>query len=248
MSSTRFLPGARPFGAGAQAAVGDGVHVPEDDVGLEPRLEHRVRAAVHAHDERTELAHVRAQHREVLLVVVATDDDEDVPPLEDGPDLRHPDAVDDEVALALDVLHRVLGECLELAGQAQAGPLGRLGDRLGVLDDARGDELGAVVDGAVRVDLDLVAVGQLHEVGAHVVYERDAGGDDDAGAGVRVAAGRRLGGVEDRGRPRGDERLRRDPVDVDVVDDRDVPGAQAAGQALGPDVHTGRADDQPGVL
>ena len=67
------------------------------------------------------------------------------------------------------------------------------------------------------------------------------GADDDLRAEVRVAAGRRAGGVEHRGGLARDERLGRDAVDVEVVDDGDVPGAQPLGQRLGPGVDAGRA-------
>ena len=118
--------------------------------GLRPRLDERVGAAVDPDEHRAVLADVGAQRAQVLLVVVAAHDDEGVPAVELGGDVGDADAVEQQLALAAQVLHRVGGERLELDGQP--GP--RLGHRglhqLGVEACALGDDLVA--------DPDLVAV------------------------------------------------------------------------------------------
>ena len=60
---------------------------------------------------------------------------------------------------------------------------------------------------------------------------------------VRVPAGDAGLGVDDRGRLGGDERLGRDPVEVDVVDDRDVAVVEPTGQARGAAVEPGHPAD-----
>ena len=72
------------LGAAAQGVVGDRVHVADDEVGLVPRLDERVGAAVDADEDRLVLADVVAQGLQVLLVVVAAHDDERVPAVEVG--------------------------------------------------------------------------------------------------------------------------------------------------------------------
>ena len=78
---------------------------------------------------------------------------------------------------------------------------------------------------AVALDLDVVALAQLPEhILAEVVDEGDAGLDQRLRAEVRVPAGDRRLRVEDGGHADGDQRVRGHPVEVDVVDDRDVAG------------------------
>ena len=80
-------------------------------------LEQRVGSAVHADQHRAELPDVRPQRRQVVLVVVAADDDEHVPAVHLGADLRHADAVEQQLTLAAEELHRVGRERLQLHGQ-----------------------------------------------------------------------------------------------------------------------------------
>ena len=67
------------LGAAVHGAVGERVEVAGDDVGLEADLEQRVGAAVDRDQHGMELADVRAQRREVVLVVVPAHDDHRVP-------------------------------------------------------------------------------------------------------------------------------------------------------------------------
>ena len=57
------------LGAAAQRLVAGRVHVAEDHVGLQPRLEHRVGAAVDGDDQRAHVADVGAQRLQVAAVV-----------------------------------------------------------------------------------------------------------------------------------------------------------------------------------
>ena len=74
--------GRRSRRRSAARASRHGVHVADDHVGLVAGLEQRVGAAVDADEHRPVLPDVGAQRREVLLVVVAPDDDEHVPAVE----------------------------------------------------------------------------------------------------------------------------------------------------------------------
>src|SRR5262249_59120575 len=73
------------LGAAAQGAVGGRVHVAEDQVGLQPRLEGAVGAAVDGDDQRSHVADVGAQRFQVAAVAVAADDDQDVAGAGGGP-------------------------------------------------------------------------------------------------------------------------------------------------------------------
>jgi hypothetical protein len=57
--------------------VRDAVHVAEDQVGGVARLDQGVGAAVDAQQHRADVADVRAKDRQVLLVVVAANHDQD---------------------------------------------------------------------------------------------------------------------------------------------------------------------------
>src|SRR6185312_16413328 len=75
-------------------------------------------------------------------------------------------------------------------------------------------------------DLDLVTVVDLpHHVRADVVEQRDLRGDNALGPTVRIATGDRRAGVDDSGNAARNEPLGGDPVDVLVIDDRDVAAA-----------------------
>ena len=110
------------LGAAAQRRVAGGVHVAEDHVRLQPRLEHPVGAAVDGDDQRPHVADVGAQRLQVAAVAVAADDDQDVAVAEGGPGRRELDAAGQQVGLLAHVGDRVLGEL----GQRLVDPLALL--------------------------------------------------------------------------------------------------------------------------
>ena len=73
-----------------------------------------VRAAVDTDQHGAVFADVGPEHGEVLLVVVAAHDDQDLAAIDLRPDLRDADAVEEEVALPEEVLGRVRREGLQL--------------------------------------------------------------------------------------------------------------------------------------
>src|SRR5699024_4966408 len=77
------------LGTGGQGGVGHGVHIPDDHVRSVAGLDDGVGAAVDADEQRAVFANVGGQHRQVLLVVVAADDDEHVPVGEVGAHFGH---------------------------------------------------------------------------------------------------------------------------------------------------------------
>ena len=101
------------LGAAAQRRLAGGVHVADDHVGLEALLEQRVGAAVDGDDPRLDVADVRAQHAQVLLVVDAAHDDQRRAVAEVGVEARQVDAPRQQLALLEHVLDRVLRERLE---------------------------------------------------------------------------------------------------------------------------------------
>ena len=147
------------LGAAAQHVVGDRVHVADDHVGGVAGLDQRVGAAVDADQHRLVLVDVRPQDVEVVLVVVAAHHDQHVPAGDPGLHLGHADAVEQQVALLLEVVHRVRRERLELHRQALAGVGHRGGHGVGVLPDPGGDRLAAEQHG-VALDADQVALVQ----------------------------------------------------------------------------------------
>src|SRR5690606_37249412 len=230
------------LGARGERLVGHRVHVPDDEVGLEAGLDDRVGTAVDPDENRPVLAHVGTQRLEIFLVVVAAHDDEGVAALETGRDVGHPHAVEQQLALAAQEVHRVGGEGLELDGQPFARLVHRGGDRLGVLHGALGHK-GVAVEDLPAVDPYAPPLAQPHDVGAEGVDERDARRDQDLGPEVRVPTRDRPRGVEHGRRPPFDEGLGRDAIDVEVVDHGDLAGLEPGREVLGARVDAHGCDD-----
>ncbi len=224
------------LGAAAQRALGDRVEVAHDEVGQVTGLHQGVGAAVHTDQDRAVLPDVGAEGGDVLLVVVAAHHDQDVPALHGGADVGHPHAVDEQVALAADVLHGVHGEVFDLDRQARPR-LGHRGlDVLGRDHLALADELLVEVDLAL-VDAHHVAVAHaVEDLGGGAVDERHPGVHQDLRAEVGIAPADARRDVHHDGNTARDKSLRAHPVDVDVIDDRDFPGPEALGQPLGPPI------------
>ena len=137
------------------------------------------------------------------------------------------------VPLAIHVLHGVGRERLELRGQPRLRFGHQGGDRLGVLRGALRDRLLTDADG-VAVDADLHALLDGGEdLGADVVQQHDAVRDEQIRAEVRVTPGDARLRVDDGGDLGRHERLGRDPVEVDMVDHRDVAGVEPPHESLG---------------
>jgi hypothetical protein len=237
------------LGAAAERVVAHRVHVADDHVRLVAGLTQRVGAAVDPDEHRPVVADVGAEGVQVLLVVVAADDDQHVPALDLRRDVGDAHAVQQERALPLHVLHGVGGEGLELGREAGLRLRHGLGDRGAVVHGALGDDIAVVGEEPVAVEPQVCALLAAGEhVLADVVEQRDAGGDEDLGAEVGIAAGDAGRGVDHRGDLAVDQRVRAHPVDVDVVDHGDVTGLQPLGQVLRAAVQPdGAGDSGPGV-
>lgn len=231
------------LGAAAQHVVGDRIHVADDHIGRVARLDQSVGAPVDANQHRLELPDVRAQHVQVGLVVVAPDHDQTVPALHLGGDLGHADTVEQQVALLLEVVHRVGGERLQLHRQALPGVGHRLGHALGVLEAAVCHRIVVQVDGVALDAHRVTLTDPLEDALTEVVEQRDARRDQHLRPEVGVTAGDRRLGVQHRADTDRDERVGGDPVQVDVVEDRDVAGAEPADQPFRAAVQARGAED-----
>jgi hypothetical protein len=213
------------LGPALQRPVGDRVHVSDDQVGPVPGRQQRVGAAVHADQHRLDIAQVRLQRRQVLLVRVPPHNDDAGPPGEPGPHRRHPAALEQQVPFGVQELHRVRRERLQLGGQPVLGtghagrhPVGVLAYALG--DRERSDPY------EVTVHCDQITVTHvLEDTVTEIVEQRDTRLDEHLGPERRVPAGHRGPCVEHRRHPGRHQRLGRHPVQVDVVDERDVARA-----------------------
>ena len=222
------------LGAAAERRVRDRVHVADDHVRLPALLHQRLGAAVHRDQHGPEVAHVRAHDPEVALVARAARDDERVAVAEAGAELREVDPLGQQPPFLAEVPQRVVGEVLQRLGDAAL----LLGERIGQLvlaERAAGREAGAVPEQARSPHGQLLAVRELvEELRAGDVDQAHAAADEEQRPRVRVAARLRRGDVDDDAHARLDELLGRDAVDVGVVDDRDVVGAEAAHELLRP--------------
>ncbi len=129
------------LGAAAQRLVGHRVHVADDQVraGGRPPAARRPRRRPPISTGRYSRMYGRSVGQ-VVLVVVAADDDQHVPAVEPGRDVGDADAVEQQLALAAQELHRVRRERLELHRQPGPGLGHRGGDGLGGLHDALGHQ------------------------------------------------------------------------------------------------------------
>ncbi len=161
--------------------------------GVRPELQDGVGAAVDADEQRPLLLQVAAaaQQLEVLLVVDAPDDHEHLPALEVDRDVGDVRIVDEQVALALDVVEGVLGEALELVAHVAAGVVEHGAERGRCPAGCPWRWRWSPTRTVVAVDGDGVAVGDRgHDVVADAVEDGDAGGRR-AAAGPGWGTGRR---------------------------------------------------------
>ena len=218
----------------AERGVGDGVEVADDQVGGQPDLAERVGAAVDGDQHRAEVADVGPHHAQVRLVSRAARDDERVPVADPGAQRGKLDPGGERAGLLLQVAQRVLRERAERLGDAALLVDERLLERRGVEHGALGDERPVPPD-APAVEAHELAVGEeVEQRCAGGVDEPDPGADELQRARIREASGRRARDVDDGPDARLRELLRRDAVEVWVVDDRDVLGPEALDEILRP--------------
>ncbi len=236
------------LGPAAQRLVGAGVHVADDHVRSVARLDQRVRAAVHAHQQWTVLADVGPQGIQVAAVVVAADHDQHVPALDLGArrrGRRRPPAAAPSPPGGRSSC------CRRTPRSGPTGPPGRTaaarrGSRWCRACPRRPPSpwwSSSRPPSSVSRSPSCTAVKICV---TDVVDQRDAGVHQDAGSQVRVAARDRRDGVDHRRHPGLDQRLGADPVQVGVVDDGDLPGPQSLGEVLGAAVEPHLATDLGG--
>ena len=151
------------------------------------------------------------------------------------------DPAREQLALVAHVLDRVVGEALERLADLVSPRLGFAAHALSVEHLAAPDRLAAAEHlrghgrSARPADPDhhRVAVGDRVEQGViRQVHQQDPGLDEQLRPEVRVGAARGASGVEDRTHFRRDQLLRRDAVQVDVVDQGDVAAHEMPDQQL----------------
>ena len=121
-----------------------------------------------------------AQHREVLLVVVAAHHDEDRAAGEVVVEVGQPGAAEEKVALALHEVHGVAGERLEPFAHPELGLSHRLPHGRLALPDPHPDEPVARVD-AIALEPELFLPDLLQHELPHRVDERNAGSTNRSG-------------------------------------------------------------------
>ncbi len=146
------------------------------------------------------------------------------------------DPLGEQAAFLAQVLERVLREDLERVGHPRALLCER---RLepGGLEGSPVGEARAVPEDARAADGHGLAVADLvEELRSGRVDQPDAAAHKEQRAGIREATGLRAGHVHDDAHARLEQLLGRDAVDVLVIDDRDVTGAEPPDEALRPPV------------
>ena len=214
------------LGTAEQRLVRDRVHVSDDDVRLPAELEQRVGAAVHGDEHGLEVADVALDDPQVALHPGTARDDERVPVAEARAQRRELHRAGEHAALLAQVAHRVLGELLERMRHAPA----LIGERARQLVDAqrasRRDAVAVPEDAAAAHRYELALAHRVEQLRAGDVDQLHAAAHEQQRPRVREAAGLRRRAVDDDARARVEQLLRRDAVDVAVVDDRDVAALQ----------------------
>ena len=158
-------------------------------------------------------------------------------------DVGDADSVDQQRTLATDELNGVARERFQMGDQSALGFLHQLGDlfvgALGAEDQSTVTDVHtAVVEADFGPVFDL-----LEDVGAGLVDQGDAVGQQHLGAQVGIAARHRGRRVDDGGDLGVDERVGGDPVQIQHVEHRDVTGAYPAQQPVDVAVDPGGPDD-----
>jgi len=220
-----------------ESCVRDRVHVSDDEVRTMPSLEQRVGPTVDADQDGPILTDIGPQRLQVVLVVIAPNHHEGVTAVQHRGDVGNPHAIEQQLAFAPEVLHRVGRERLEL-DRKPCPCVGHGGsDHVVVEKAALGHDHLTHVEGA-SVKTGALPVPQLeHHVLADVVDQRHACVHQDLWPKVRVAPGDRRRGVDHRHRLAGEQSLSADLVEVLMVDDRNVAGLEPLGQLLGAPVN-----------
>ena len=157
---------------------------------------------------------------------------------------RQVEASGQQLALLHHVLDGVLREGLERLADLAAALVRRRGDRRGLQNLAAPGDRPVGAEDLAAAQGDLLAVAQLVEQPlSRRVDQADPRLHEQQRPHVRVLATRRRRAVDDRRHAARDEVLRRDAIEVAMVDDRDLPGAQTLDQVLGPLPQPGGADD-----
>ena len=159
-------------------------------------------------------------------VVVAGRDDEHLAVGQVHLHVGNPDAVEEHPALPPHELDGVGRERLQLVGQPRLGLDERVGHRVRGLRDAVGEHLlPGVEHPLVHTHPDAV-LDRVQHLGTDRVDQRDPGVDEDLRPQVGEASGDRGGGVDDRHDLRGDQRVGGRPVEIDLIEHRDVARPQ----------------------
>jgi hypothetical protein len=148
------------------------------------------------------------------------------------PERREVDPLGEQAALLAQVAHRVVGERLERLGHPPLllgqGPL-----ELGRVQQAPAGEARAVAEDARAAHGQELAVADFVEQRRpRRVDQPHAAADEEQRPRIREASGLRVGHVHDDAHARLDQLLRRDAVEVGVVDDCDVVRGQPADEVL----------------
>ena len=210
--------------AAAERAVGGAVHVAEDDVGLHAGLDHGVRAAVDGDDQRLDVADVGVERREVLAVGRPADDDQDLAAVE--ADRGRGSGISPES-------RPLSSRTCSIVFIAKSAIAASIRERCSARRRSRSPTEGRAPSASVRpASRTSPPSSSTSRPGEHVeegcagrLDEDDPGAGEDQRPDVRVAVGRERRDVDDRHRPRGGEILGGDPVEVGMIDHRDLAGS-----------------------
>ena len=216
-----------------QRGLAGRVHVADDHVRAQPRLKQRLGAAVDRDEHGAHVADERAQRAQVVLMLDAAHDHQRGAVAEVGGEARQVDPPGEQFALLAHVLDRVAREPLQRLSHLAPAGLGLRAHARQIQHDSLGQEpiaaqhLG-VADGdrlAIGEAIKQRVIGQVNEVGAGLHQQLRAE--------VRVGAAAGGPAVEYGGCAGGDQLLRRDPVDVEMVDHGYVSAGEVPDQQLG---------------
>ena len=166
--------------------------------------------------------------------------------------VRNPDPVEEHPPLTPHELDRVGRERLQLVSQPRLGLDERIGHRIRGLRDTLGEHLLPRVEHPLVHTHPDAVLDRVQHLGTDRVDQRDPRVDEDLRPQVGETPGDRRGRVDDRHHGRGDQRVRGRPIEIDLIEHRDVarpqPPQQRAGVPVDPRDTTDPRQLGPGAM
>ena len=217
--------------------------VADDQLRTVAAVAQHVRAAADPDQNRLVFLDERLEGLEILCGTGPVGDHHHMAAIDVDVDVGDANAVDQQRALAADVLDGVARERLQVGDQAGLRVVHEVADLfVGALHAVDQPAIPRVHPAFVQPNLGAV-LDLLEDLRTAVVDQHNVVGDENFGSEVGIAARDRRRGVDHTGHPGVDERVGGDPVEVEDIEHDDVAGPDPAQQTVDVAVDSGGPGD-----